>query len=218
MRPEVNDLALALQREWDDAGFMSLWDMLHDKQKRLVQVFWVNGMTESDLRQELFLDLVRAIKTWDAKRGRSFDSWVDLRWHGKLCSLISKSLNLRNKMLSGASSLNDVTDVSGGDEEHYGETRDRLSSITAESDVDQRDRIGELRWRLLVLYRDLTVRERLVVRLYRLGLHFKEIAVRLRISQKSVDNAVRRARVKSQHLARGWYRHLSYDDSRKRIL
>jgi RNA polymerase sporulation-specific sigma factor len=217
VRKELEDLALSLQQKWDDTGFEKLWDLLDGKATCMVRHYRISGMSEDDIRQELMIDMVQCVRTWDPKRGRNFDNWVELRWRGEMGTLISRSHNLRNEALTSARSFSEIIDISGGDEEKFGTTIERETTIGEKCDVDQKDRVDEFRWRLMILMRDLTKRERQVIWLYHRGLHFNEIAPRLGISEKSVDNAVRRCRVKSQHLAQGKWRYLSMDDSRKRM-
>jgi RNA polymerase sigma factor (sigma-70 family) len=214
---EIDELVLRLQSSWDDQLFLVLWKSLRGKADHMVRHYRVNGMSEDDLRQELLLDLIDGIKTWNPIRGRNSDNWIDLRWKGHMCTLVLHSHTLSNEALSTSVSLSGAIGC-GKDEERQGETQVLEELFGSEDDTAQRDRVDELRWRLMVLMRDLTRHERKCAWLFHKGWKFREIAARLHCSEKSVDNTIRRCRVKARNLANGDWEHIALDESRGKFM
>jgi RNA polymerase sigma factor (sigma-70 family) len=210
----LDEMVRGLQRQWSDEGFIALWQRLKKKREYLLRRRRIRDMDDEDLEQELMVDLVKGVQTWQPEKGCNAGSWIDLRWKSRLNTLLLRAMNLGNKALTVAMSANDpMLDLN---DEHAGEQRDEESCPAAYDDAPQRDRVAEYRWRLAVLHRDLTRRESLVVMWYRRGVPLREIAVKLGCSEKAVDNSLRRVRQKHKSLARGDWQHLSLDDCRQR--
>lgn len=124
----------------------------------------IDPAISEDLMQEGLLGALSAIESFDCERGRARTYLVHCA-KNKMLSAVN-----RNKLIGGGEELEELADV---------------------SEEFSRERIDEL---YRAVENCLTALEREVVLLYLKGLSYREIAVRLDITAKSVDNAMQRSR------------------------
>lgn len=132
----------------------------------------INPQISDDLLQEGLLGMLSAIGSYDENRG-------SVRTYALTCA--------RNRMLSTVKQ----NSLLGGDVDRTDELEDK--SADAQSEFEQRERFLEL---YSAMERCLTKAERDVLTCYMMGCSYAEIAKRLAVSVKSVDNAMQRARRK----------------------
>ena len=145
--------------------------------------FSCNGAEAEDLAQEGLLAFMRAVSAFEPDRGAKFSAFA--------------SVCVTNGIRSA------VLRLSKGAEEALPENIDEQAedSVTPENIWFEKETISGLYKEIELL---LSEKEWSIFRLYLGGASYSEIAVRLAISEKSVDNAVFRVRKKLKKL-------LSYD-------
>lgn len=145
--------------------------------------FSCNGAEAEDLAQEGLLAFMRAVSAFEPERGAKFSTFA--------------SVCVTNGIRSA------VMRLSKGAEESLPENIDEKAedSVTPENIWFEKETISGLYKEIELL---LSEKEWSIFRLYLGGASYGEIAVRLAISEKSVDNAVFRVRKKLKKL-------LSYD-------
>lgn len=134
-----------------------------------------SGIESDDLLQEGFLGLLDAIRSYRSERG-SFAGFANACISNRMMSAARKA---EKKSLTSADDF-DFEQIS---DEH----------TCAEDYVILKERNAELYAKLEVL---LSKKEYETLRLYLAGFSYKEIAKRLNITEKSVDNSLSRAKQK----------------------
>lgn len=134
-----------------------------------------SGVESDDLLQEGFLGLLDAIRSYRPERG-GFAGFADVCINNRMMSAV-------NKAEKNPQTSDEDFDFEKLSDEH----------TCAEDYVILKERNGELYAKLETL---LSKREFEVLRLYLAGFSYKEIAERLNITGKSVDNSLSRAKFK----------------------
>ncbi|MCH5193707.1 MAG: sigma-70 family RNA polymerase sigma factor [Oscillospiraceae bacterium] len=147
--------------------------------------FYCNGAESEDLAQEGLLAFMRAVSSFEPERGAKFSSFA--------------AVCVTNGIRSA------VMRLSKGSEESLPEDIDETAkdSVTPENIWLEKETISGLYKEMELL---LSEKEWSIFKLYLGGASYGEIAERLDVSEKSVDNAVFRVRKKLKKL-------LSYDKS-----
>lgn len=142
-------------------------------------VMYANSAAESDdLRQEGLLSLLLAISSFDITRGTKFATFAEICIQNKMKTIVARS----SKKSLNSESINELSDAEIISDEK-----------TPESIYLYKEFISEL-WKSISV--SLTKMELQAFRLHVQGLNYSAAAERLGISEKSVDNAVQRARKK----------------------
>lgn len=129
------------------------------------------------------MGLLSAVKTYNADKGASFKTYAGLCINRRIITLLERSGNNKSKALNDYVSLYDtdieecITDDGVNPEENF---------IGKESLMSLRKSISEC----------LSDKEKKVLELYLAGESYSDIASELKMSQKSVDNALQRIRRK----------------------
>lgn len=140
---------------------------------------YANSAAESDdLRQEGLLSLLLAIGSFDVTRGTKFATFAEICIQNKMKTVVARS----SKKSLNSESINELSDSEIISDEK-----------TPESIYLYKEFISEL-WKSIS--ESLTKMELQAFRLHVRGLNYSAAAERLGISEKSVDNAVQRARKK----------------------
>ncbi len=146
------------------------------------------GYEQKDFVQEGLLGLLHSCRTFNPDAAASFKSYMSIVIERRFISIIRRS-NARRSIpqssLVQIDALSDeVEDTAPNPEEllmcseHLNNTLCRLKSVLSKTEYD-------------------------IIMLYGSGLSYKEIAKKLCISEKSVDNALQRARRKIKSAGRG---------------
>lgn len=143
--------------------------------------FSAEGYEQKDFVQEGLLGLLFSCQTFDENAAASFKSYMSIVVEHRFISIIRKSNAMRNIPQSSLVMMDDVSesieDTAQNPEElllcreHLKATLKRLKSILSKNEYD-------------------------VIMLYGSGLSYKEVARRLSVTEKAVDNALQRARKK----------------------
>ncbi len=182
---EKDDEALALlaQNGCEDASglLMARCAPMIQQQALRLRSAWLDA---EDLAQEGFLGLLAAIRTYRQEGGASF------RTYASIC--------IRRRMLTVLRGAGEVRKIPQAEWEELSEGEESVPSFVAgQADpaqlVVQREDVVRLRSRLQEILTDL---EYEVLMLYLGAYTYEEIAQRLQLSTKAVDNALQRVRRK----------------------
>lgn len=141
----------------------------------------VSGLEPQDLTQEGLLGLLSAVRTYKDGKGASFKTYAAACIDHRIVELLRKSgTNARRAMTDYVSIYEDsLSEVSGG--------------VEPEQLVLSREGIAALKKAISEILSSL---EQKVLRLYLEGDSYAEIAQKLDVSEKAVDNAIQRIRRK----------------------
>ena len=136
------------------------------------------SLTREDWVQEGMIGLLMAVRSFNANRGVSFATYANVCIENRLRSVCKKASGNSNAPLNESLTLDDAVvppDVS-----------------TEESYIRHEDS----RFLTEKFFSILSVREKKVIDYYIAGFSYQEIALKLNMSEKSVDNALCRAKSK----------------------
>jgi len=171
-------------------GDTSAEEALVSEYTRLVRIcarpYFLAGGDSEDLIQEGMLGLLSAIRTFDPNKGAKFSSYAEFCVRRRIYSAIKSASGNKHTPLNSYISL----ESSQLDESS---TQSAYFLRVPEDFVIARERVGEVE---RLLYGALSRFESGVLELYLEGMSYKDMAIRLGKSDKSVDNAVQRIRKK----------------------
>ena len=147
----------------------------------IARKYSAQGYEQNDFVQEGLMALLYACKTYDAHGGSSFGRYVSLIVERRYISIIRSSQS--KKAVPDAMLIH----IDGYD----GELTDYLGD--PEEQLEYKEQLDQVMKRLNAL---LSAREYEVLMLFASGLSYSKISQQLNISEKSVDNALQRARRK----------------------
>ena len=181
-----SDEALAmLSKNGDEAAFNELVLRYLGKITSIARKYSAQGYEQNDFVQEGLMGLLYAVKTYDPDGGMSFKSYVSLVAERRFISIIRRQNTQKSVPLSAIVELDtldsEVVDLSRSPEEQI--------MLREQIDLAMQQLRGIL-----------STRELEVFLLYTEGLSYNAIAERLGVSEKSVDNALQRAKRKIQKL------------------
>jgi RNA polymerase sporulation-specific sigma factor len=169
----------------------------HDAMLRAVARLWfVPGCDDEDLLQETRIAFWQAIRDFDGSRGSHFGCYARDKIHWHMANLVRRARCACRDGGYGAASLEELTAAGS----HAAETTCGGTEQVIH-DLEARDLCEDL-WRRVRSVLSPTERE--VVLSRAAGQSYEEIAKRLGIDRKAVDNALRRARQKAAPL-REWF-------------
>ena len=188
---ELSDADLAALAAADDQEALACLrgryaSMLQYKSKRASGLCGCDNL--EDLSQEAAIGFLKAVRSFVPGGGASFRTYAERCVEHVLVSAIRSYFSQKNQPLNGHEALSD--DEIGGRLSGYGRgSPDSAfdSAINSALEDDGEDLLSRLA---------LTERERDVARLRMQGYAYREIAGRLQISVKSVDNTLQRVRHK----------------------
>lgn len=181
---ECSDIQLV---EFYNSGNTNAFTVLTDRYFKLIRSitskYNISGLEPDDLTQEGLLGLLCAVKSYKSDKGASFKTYAAVCINRRIVTLLERSGNSKSKALNNYVSLDDEEAVRliTGDEADPEEM-----FIDRESLNDLKKSISG--W--------LSEKEKRVLDLYIAGESYGRIAFELRISAKSVDNALQRIRRK----------------------
>ena len=172
------------------SGDSAAEEALVSEYSRLVKIcarpYFLAGGDSEDLIQEGMLGLLSAIRTFDPNKGAKFSSYAEFCVRRRIYSAIKSASGNKHTPLNSYISL----ESSQLDESS---TQSAYFLRVPEDFVIARERVGEVE---RLLYGALSRFESGVLELYLEGMSYKDMAIRLGKSDKSVDNAVQRIRKK----------------------
>jgi len=169
-------------------------DALVSEYGRLVKAcarpYFLAGGDSEDLIQEGMLGLLSAIRTYDPEKGTKFSTYAEFCVRRRIYSAIKSASGNKHTPLNSYISLESpLLDESSTQNVSF------LRSL--EDFVIAREQAGEVE---RLLYGTLSRFESDVLELYLEGMSYRDMAIRLGKSEKSVDNAVQRIRKKLSHI------------------
>ena len=178
-------------------GSRSATQHLLSKYRSLVEgkakSYFLIGAEHDDVVQEGMIGLFKAVRDFDPTRGASFRTFASQCVTAQIRNAVRDAGREKHRLLTDSLSLYGITDTGG--EEANGlpgavpasdEADPERRLIFAETTQDVQD----------FMETELTVLERSAIRLLLAHFSYQEAAERLGRDVKSIDNAVRRARVK----------------------
>ena len=170
-----DDVLAELSKNGDDNAFNELVIRYLNKIRFIARKYSAQGYEQNDFVQEGLMSLLYACKTFDAHGGSSFGRYVSLIVERRYISIIRSSQSKKavpDAMLIHIDGYDgELTDYLGDPEEQLDQVMKRLNAL-------------------------LSAREYEVLMLFASGLSYSKISHKLNISEKSVDNALQRARRK----------------------
>lgn len=176
-------------------GNEKMTDYIMEKYKNLVKqkakAMYLLGGEKEDLIQEGMIGLFKAIRDFDGNKNNSFYGFADICISRQMYSAIRAAGRQKHLPLNTYVSFHTMI----GSSEEESELQDILTSVekTPEELVIGRENLEQL---AEAIDNKLSPMEREVLELYILGISYKEIAKVLGKSEKSVDNALQRMKMK----------------------
>ncbi len=176
-------------------------DLLVQRYKKLVRnrikINFFIGADKEDLIQEGMIGLFKAICDYDPEREASFKSFATLCVTRQISTAVKMVSRQKHIPLNQSISLSIPIANKSVDEEDEGITlidviKNNLSQ-TPEDEVISKERVDDIYEYITKVLSELEVQ---VVNLYMEGKNYKEIAVILNKSPKSIDNALQRIKKK----------------------
>ena len=175
----------ALYRTGDEKAFDELVKRYSEKIGCIARKYSARGYEQKDFVQEGLMGLLSACKTYDANCGSSFKTYMSLVVERRFISIIRK-MNAMKTVPEAA-----LVQIDGLSEELTDDTQSpELLMIGREEEKDLYKRLRSV----------LSRTEYRVFFMYDSGLSYKAIAGLMDVSEKSVDNALQRARRKIKTL------------------
>lgn len=176
-----DDVLAEFSKNGDDNAFNELAIRYLNKIRFIARKYSAQGYEQNDFVQEGLMALLYACKTYDAHGGSSFGNFVSLIVERRFISIFRSSQS--KKAVPDAM----LVRIDGIGEE----LTDYVA--TPEEQLVYKEQLGQVLKRLHAL---LSAREYEVLMLFASGLSYSKISQQLNISEKSVDNALQRARRK----------------------
>jgi RNA polymerase sporulation-specific sigma factor len=180
------------QQRNDDATFATLVDEHRAMARAIAARYYAPGLDRGDLEQEALIGLQKAARDYDGSLGSSFKAFASLCIERHVMTAVKTATRQKHEPLNhgarleqplsedaDAGTLGDVVaDTSAREPAEILITKEELEHL---SDIVQ-ERLTELERRCLMMVAD--------------GIRYKQIASTLGETEKSVDNALQRARRK----------------------
>ncbi len=176
-----DDVLAEFSKNGDDNAFNELAIRYLNKIRFIARKYSAQGYEQNDFVQEGLMALLYACKTYDVHGGSSFGNFVSLIVERRFISIFRSSQS--KKAVPDAM----LVRIDGIGEE----LTDYVA--TPEEQLVYKEQLGQVLKRLPAL---LSAREYEVLMLFASGLSYSKISQQLNISEKSVDNALQRARRK----------------------
>ena len=176
-----DDVLAEFSKNGDDNAFNELVIRYLKSIRFIARKYSAQGYEQNDFVQEGLMALLYACKTYDAHGGSAFGNFVSLIVERRFISIFRSSQS--KKAVPDAM----LVRIDGIGEE----LTDYVA--TPEEQLVYKEQLGQVLKRLHAL---LSAREYEVLMLFASGLSYSKISQQLNISEKSVDNALQRARRK----------------------
>ena len=176
-----DDVLAEISKDGDDNAFNELVIRYLGRIRTIARKYSAQGYEQNDFVQEGLLALMRACRTFDDQGGSSFGSYVSLLVERRFISIIRGSQSQKAVPDSA------LVRIDGMEEELTDVVR------SPEEQLMEKEQLRQVLHRLRTV---LSAREYEVLMLFASGLSYSKISNKLNISEKSVDNALQRARRK----------------------
>ncbi|MBR5782747.1 MAG: sigma-70 family RNA polymerase sigma factor [Clostridia bacterium] len=164
----------------DQTAYVEILEFFTPLLRMITSSYFLIGGDREDLFQEGCLGLYGAVCSYEAEKNDNFIKYAKICIHRALLSAVKRDSRLKNASLNTSIPLSDAPE---------------LKEMSAEDIVLGRERLVEVYEKI---EDKLTDREHRVLSLFVDGNSYKEIAEKLGINAKAVDNALTRIRGKLQ--------------------
>ena len=185
----MNDEQLVREaKAGDEAAFREVFERYKNMVRKTAGRFFIAGGDREDLIQEGMIGLFRAVRDFDPEREVSFAAFARLCVERQILTAIRSASSRKN------APLNDSVPMPEGTDPSIGEVSESPEEILIRRET-ARDLESELE-------QTLSVFEKKVFRARLQGRGYVEIAEELKVSPKSVDNALQRIKKKMKTIQR----------------
>lgn len=193
----VEELVL-LAQQGDKAATERLLQIYEPKIQQIASNYYFVGYERHDVIQEARLSFWDAILNYNRKKQTNFEYFARICINKQLISKIKTATKCRNKPLNEGESLETPVDSSDPD------GLSRYDTIPDETVNIEEDVIAqyEAQWLDENLKKRLTDLERTTYEKYNEGYTYREIATKLRKTEKTIDNAIMRVRNKAKDVTK----------------
>lgn len=174
----------------DEFAESELLSRYKDLVVKISRCYFIVGGDMEDIIQEGMIGLYKAIKNFNSQKDASFKTFAVLCIKHQIQTAIKKSNTNKNKPLSSAVSFQEFTNESAGESflpiELILEETPFEKAVDKENFFKMKQKIKE----------ELSKLEYKVLSYYLQGYAYKEISKMLNVTEKSVDNSLRRIKTK----------------------
>jgi len=192
-RPVDDTVLIAKAQAGDDEAFTVLLSRYKPLVRARASSMFIAGSDHEDVVQEGMIGLFKAVRDFDPARGASFRTFASQCVTAQIQNAVRDASREKHRLLTDSLSLYGFSETGGepanglpGIDPALDNTDPERRLIFAETTQDVRD----------FMETELTLLERSAIRLLLARFSYQEAAKRLGRDVKSIDNAVRRARVK----------------------
>lgn len=150
---------------------------------RRISSYKINGVDNDDLKQEAYMALMNAVHSFDKEKNNCFGAYANLCISNRLKNVFASAQAKKAKLSSDALSIDKFEEFDIPDKEN----------VNPEFLIIQNESYDSL---ISLIGKSLSNLEKEVLFSYLEGLNYEKIAKKLSVSEKTVDNALQRARRK----------------------
>jgi RNA polymerase sporulation-specific sigma factor len=185
-------------KQGNKEAFDKILKRLEPKLRRITSKFYINGSDEQDTLQEARIGVWKAIIDWEETGGMTFDNFaINLCCKRHIITAVSTANRKKYSVLNDSVSLN--LPVINGDDDDDQCLSDFISDPQSTSE-DQLIDAEEYQLKYQKIRDSLTDLEDIIFVEYIQGLTYNEIADKLYVKTKTVDNALMRIRKKAKEI------------------
>ena len=185
---------ITLFREGDENAFGFLLARYKQLVSKIARSYFLVGAEYEDLIQEAMIGLYKAIKNYDTKNSASFSTFARMCIERNIQSAVKVANREKNKALNGSVSLSNQGEIKINEDEDEEISIVIPSSILSPDEkLEQSERIKQIKEQIVSL---LSKFELEVLALYLKGYTYTQIALKLNMSNKRIDNALSRIKQK----------------------
>lgn len=160
---------------------------------KIVRGYFLLGASKDDVMQEAYIGLYKAVLSYDKVKNASFKTFAMLCVRRNILSAIKKSNSQKNKLLNESVSL---TDLKNDEDEESVLFLPSFFTMTDEA-IIQNEKFEEVK---SLIIKKLSRLELEILKYYLKGYSYSDMAKKLTITTKTVDNALSRIKSKLQFL------------------
>lgn len=182
-------------KDGDDQAYEFLLKLVEPDIKKIHTQYrwWVRGYDEEDIKSECSIMLIKAINKFDFRVNTTFKYFAFVFFRRRVISLMEKSRSQKHRMLNDASSIDNLLYDEDGNECDKHEKIRSMNDGSIAKDIEDRQYAQFIK---RVFFDHLTKMEKEVFELFLENMSYDEISEILKIKNKSVDNAIQRAKKK----------------------
>lgn len=188
-----DELLVDMARHGDEKAEDFLLKKYKDFVRSKARAYFLVGGDSDDLIQEGMIGLYNAISHYDESKASSFMTYAAICINNKLLSAVSADNRKKNEPLNGYVSLYSVITDDAGEESSLSDVLPDTDNVNPENIILNEEQEKLARKRLLG---KLSRLEKEILSYYLEGMSYSEIAAIIGKTEKSVDNAIQRIRLK----------------------